>query len=219
MTSPPPPAVRIIDAGPSLNFLSTKNERILLAVVGGHLHAPQTVQDEVFRRSRRDRRFDAAKRKWEQLVAVHRLTVLPDDPDPKLEDAVQRITNQPMAERILQSKDLGEIMVLAHAAVKCEAGEQVHVLIDDGRARDLAASEIDRIDRMRAQDEPFGELRVYGTLEVLEAAAGSKYIPDRGTMRRVYGQLRGCDDGLVPIDRTRLLAASTWPPDRSHPPR
>jgi hypothetical protein len=40
----------IIDAGPGLNFLSINKERLLIAVLGP-LSAPETVRDEVLRKS------------------------------------------------------------------------------------------------------------------------------------------------------------------------
>lgn len=40
--------------------------------------------------------------------------------------------------------------------------------------------------------------------------AGRKYIPDRNAMRKVYAQLRECDDGLVDIKQTNLLSAEVW---------
>ena len=43
----------IIDAGPGLNFLSINRERLLIATLG-ELSAPETVQDEVFRKSAQD---------------------------------------------------------------------------------------------------------------------------------------------------------------------
>jgi len=49
----------IIDAGPGLNFLSINKERLLIAVLGP-FSAPETVQDEVFRKSAHDSRFRAA---------------------------------------------------------------------------------------------------------------------------------------------------------------
>jgi hypothetical protein len=53
----------IIDAGPGLNFLSINRERLLIAVLGA-LSAPETVQDEVLRKSRQDDRFRAAAAVW-----------------------------------------------------------------------------------------------------------------------------------------------------------
>jgi hypothetical protein len=53
-------------------------------------------------------------------------------------------------------------------------------------------------------------LRLASTLTVLERAAGSQYISDRAEMRAIYERLRRGDDGLPPIDRTRLLQPDLW---------
>jgi hypothetical protein len=50
----------IIDAGPCLNFLSVNKDRLLIAVLGP-LSAPETVQDEVFRKSQQDDRFPRSR--------------------------------------------------------------------------------------------------------------------------------------------------------------
>lgn len=46
----------IIDAGPSLNFLSINQERLLIGTLG-KLSAPATVGDEVLRKALRTRAF------------------------------------------------------------------------------------------------------------------------------------------------------------------
>lgn len=88
----------------------------------------------------------------------------------------------PIEERLRHSKDLGEVMVIAHAVVAAEAGDTMVVLIDDGA----------------------------GTLTVLVRAAGGKYVPDKAAMRDIYSRLRGLDDGLPPISATNLLTADVW---------
>jgi hypothetical protein len=67
----------IIDAGPSLNFLSINRERLLIAILGP-LSAPETVQDEVFRKSQQDSRFRAAGTTWRKLTPRW-IQILPDD--------------------------------------------------------------------------------------------------------------------------------------------
>jgi hypothetical protein len=64
----------------------------------------------------------------------------------------------PMAERLKQAKDLGEILVLAHAAVCAESGLDVVVLIDDGGGAKLAAIEASRLHRLRGLGRPVGTL-------------------------------------------------------------
>ena len=120
----------IIDAGPSLNFLSINKERLLIGVLG-QLSTPETVQAEVLRKSRQDERFRAAATVWRKLTPRW-IQILSDDVTPELATVVHRVTRQPMNERLKHPKDLGEIMVIAHAVVAAEAGEAVTVLIDDG---------------------------------------------------------------------------------------
>jgi hypothetical protein len=136
----------IIDAGPGLNFLSINKERLLIAVLGP-LSAPETVQDEVFRKSRQDDRFRAAATVWCKLTGRW-IQILPDDVTPELATVVQRISRLPMAERMKHGKDLGEIMVIAHAVVAAESGQEVTVLIDDGKGAQIATSEISRLRRL-----------------------------------------------------------------------
>jgi hypothetical protein len=198
----------IIDAGPALNFFSVNRERLLLATLGP-ISVPETVQDEVLRKARADARFHAAERVWRKLPA-RLLEILPDDATPELAAVINRITGLPMAERARQGKDLGELMVIAHAVVAAETGQTATVLIDDGQGTRLATSEIQRLDRLRQSGRPVGVVKLIGTHTVLERAAGSKHLPDRATMREIYGRLRACDDGLLPIERTRLLAHDLW---------
>ncbi|GAA2218069.1 hypothetical protein ACFY2R_22880 [Micromonospora olivasterospora] len=198
----------IIDAGPSLNFLSINKERLLISVLGP-LSVPETVQDEVMRKSREDPRFRPAATVWRKLTPrwIH---VLSDDETPELAAAVHRITQQSMRDRLRHPKDLGEIMVVAHAAVAAETGETVTVLIDDGAGAVIATSEIRRLQRLRAQGRAVGSIKLVNTLTILHRAAGTGHIPDRSMMRDIYLRLRGLDDGLPPIDSTSLLSAPQW---------
>ncbi|MCW2642946.1 MAG: hypothetical protein JWP76_5252 [Dactylosporangium sp.] len=199
----------IIDAGPSLNFLSINKERLLIGVLGP-LSVPETVQAEVMRKSQEDARFRSAATVWRKL-APRWLQILSDDETPELAAVVHRITQQPMQERLRQPRDLGEIMVVAHAVVAAEAGETMTVLIDDGSGARIATSEMSRLQRLRAQGRAVGSIKLVSTLTVLERAAGGKHIPDKATMRDIYQRLRGLDDGLPPVDTTNLLSSTHWP--------
>jgi len=200
----------IIDAGPGLNFLSINKERLLIAMLG-QLSAPAAVEDEVLRRAARDRRFRSAATAWRKLTPTW-IQILPDDLTPELARVVHRITQQPMAERLRHSKDLGETMVIAHAVVAAEAGATVIVLIDDGLGAQAGTREIRRLDRLRTSGSTVGSITLASTLTVLEKAAGSKYIPDRAEMREIYQRLRCLDDGLPPIEKTALLTTMRWSP-------
>jgi hypothetical protein len=116
----------IIDAGPALNFLSIHKERLLIATLGP-LSAPETVELEVLRKSQQDERFGAAAIQWRKLTPKW-IQILPDDATPELADVVQRISGLPIGERMRQSRDLGEIMVVAHAVVAAESGHSVTYL-------------------------------------------------------------------------------------------
>lgn len=123
----------IIDAGPGLNFFSINKERLLISVLG-KLSAPGAVQAEVFRKATNDERFRPAATVWRKLTP-HWISILPNDQTPELAATVNRISGQPIGQRLAQPKDLGEFMVVTHAVVAAEAGTTVTVLIDDVKVR------------------------------------------------------------------------------------
>jgi hypothetical protein len=198
----------IIDAGPGLNFLSINKERLLIAMLG-RLTAPAVVEAEVLRKAAQDQRFRPAAAAWRKLTPTW-IQILPDDLTPELARVVHRITQQPMAERLKQSKDLGETMVIAHAVVAAEAGADVIVLIDDGLGAQTATGEIRRLERRRGTDRTVGSIRLASTLTVLEKAAGTVHINDKAQMREIYERMRTLDDGLPPIEKTALLTTVRW---------
>lgn len=199
----------IIDAGPGLNFLSVNKERLLIGTLGS-LSAPEIVQTEVLRKSRTDERFRAAATTWQKLVPKW-IEILPDDETPELAAVVHRITRQPISERLRQPKDLGEIMVIAHAVVAAESGDAVTVLIDDEYGAKTASAEIHRLRRIQLTGRTVGAIMLINTLTVLRRAAGGEHLPDKTSMRNLYKRLRDLDDGLPPLETTNLLAASVWP--------
>jgi hypothetical protein len=198
----------IMDAGPGINFFSVNKERLLISVLGP-LCAPEAVETEILRKARQDERFAAAERVWRKLTRKY-LEVLSDDVTDELAAAVQRISGIPFDQRIRSGKDLGETMVIAHAVVAAEAGEHVIVLIDDGGGCRAATKEANRLRRLQQGGQSVGSIGLVNTVTVLERAAGGKYLPDKNTMRDLYGRLRTLDDGLLPLDSTNLLNLSCW---------
>jgi len=198
----------IIDAGPGLNFFSINKERLLIGTLGP-LSVPETVRDELLRKSRQDRRFHSAEKVWRKMTPKW-MQILPDEVTDELAVVVNRIGGLPMQERLKHSKDLGETMVIAHAVVAAETGDDVTVLIDDGPGAQVATSEIKRLRRLRRGGQKVGTIRLVSTLVVLEIAAGKQHLPDKATMRDIYSRLRTLDDGLPPIERTNLLAPALW---------
>lgn len=203
------PAPVIVDAGPALNFFSINQERLLIDAIG-KLATPEVVVREIKRKSAGDARLCAATAVLTKLEQARYLEVLSDDHTPDLEAAVLRISKVPMALRMKESRDLGEIMVIAHAAVAADRGVPVVVLIDDGRGRDLASLEAARLQRLLRQGRKVGTFSLMSTEDVLIRAAGRRYLPDQKAMRQIYSRLRKCDDGLIDIKHTQLLSAQTW---------
>ena len=213
----------IIDAGPALTFLARKDTtRILYAGLGGaDLLAPEQVEHEVVRKSRQEkRRFGAAEVTWRTIVAANRLTVLSDDETAELTAAVQRLCLMPMSERMRQQKDLGELLVIAHAAVRAEAGEDIAVLIQERNGTAMAHNEARRIEKLGG----IGRFRVWNTQTILLRAVGSTYLPDKATMKSVYESMLPLDAALPAISETDLLTAAVWEnngrdsPSRMRPP-
>lgn len=193
----------IMDAGPGINFFSLNRERLLFSALGP-LAVPEIVEQEIRRKARQDRRFAAAERVLSK-VPTRLLEILSDDVTNDLAAVVQRIAGMPMVERIRSNKDLGETMVVAHAVVAAERGEQVIVLIDDSGGRAVAAREAARLQRLKEQRPEVGAISLVTTISVLKKAAGGEHLPDKGAMRDLYGRLRGIDDGLPPIAQTGLM--------------
>lgn len=198
----------IMDAGPGINFFSVNKERLLFSTLGA-LSVPEAVETEILRKACRDRRFTAAAVVWKKLPR-HLMEVLSDDVTDELSAAVQRISGVPFDQRIRSSKDLGETMVLAHAAVAAEAGDHVIVLIDDGGGCRAAAAEAQRLKRLQAAGKPVGSIGLVGTVTVLERAAGGEHLPHKDAMRDLYRRLRTLDDGLPPLDATGLMNLPCW---------
>lgn len=199
----------IIDAGPALTFLARKETtRILYAGLGtADLLAPEQVEREVIRKSRNDkRRFGTAEATWKTIAAANRLTVLPDDETAELAAAIQRLTLMPMSDRMRQQKDLGELLVIAHAAVRAEAGEDVAVLIQERNGTAMAHNEARRIKNLGGT----GRLRVWNTQTILLRAAGSAHLPDKATMKTVYESMLPLDAALPAISQTNLLTTAVW---------
>ena len=199
----------ILDAGPILTFFVANQERLLIGVVGP-LTMPRTVHDEVEGKAARDSRFSAAAGVLRKLRGSRWLTIREDDCTDSLSAVVERTTGMPFQKRVRRLKDLGEIMVIAHAVILVEGGTDVVIVIDDGDGARLADAEAQRLERIRERDPMVGTLSLVRTVTILEAAVTRGLIADRGELRRLYGRMRDLDDGLEPIDKTGLLARRLW---------
>lgn len=198
----------IIDAGPSLTFFSLNKERLLFAALGS-LSVPETVVEEIRRKSSKDRNFARASRVLDKLPPTL-WEVLSDEVTPELNSVVHRISSMPMADRITDGRDLGELMVIAHAVVIAEGGTDAFVFIEDGGGARIARRQSSLLERRRKAGEPVGALKLINTQTVLERAVIGGHIKDRAEMRKLYADMRLKDGALVPIDDTNLLSRALW---------
>lgn len=200
----------VLDAGPALTFLARKDTtKILLQGLGrAGFSSPETVRDEVLRKSAQTKTLGTAAAQWRKLESARRIDVLSDNETPALSAAVQRLAAMPMAKRLKQSRDLGELMVVAHASVMAANGQNVAILIQEADGTRMAQQEAARL---RHRGAP-GSLRVWNTQTVLLRAARSPELPDKATARVVYERMRPLDLALPPIDQTNLLTSDMWTP-------
>ena len=198
----------IVDAGPALNFFAAGQERLLFACIGG-IRVPESVRDEILGKAAADQRFRNAQRVVSRLPD-HLWQVLSDTVTDDLNQVIYRLDRMPMNERLRNRRDLGETMVIAHAVVAAQSGQDVWILIDEIRGSEVATGEKRRLERMRQNGAPVGSLKIISTIQVLKVAVTRTVIENRGVMRKVYGQLKALDDGLPPIEQTDLLSKALW---------
>ncbi|GAA4663220.1 hypothetical protein [Arthrobacter cryoconiti] len=198
----------IIDAGPGLNFFSLNQERMLFEALGP-LCVPETVHAEMTRKAGTDTRFERTRNVLGKLPE-RLLAILSDDMTGPFQGNFERIAEMPMVDRMKTGKDLGELMVVAHAATQVEQGCDITVLIDDRGGQQLAALESKRLDRRRILEKQIGHLQIITTLTVLERSIASKHLPDNMALRKLYERMRSLDDGLLPLEMTGLLTSPGW---------
>jgi hypothetical protein len=195
--------ITILDAGPCITFCAAAKQALLIEVLqrgSNQLHVPDVVDDEIGKRGSNRRDFPASTvNNWRLLtehdyIGVLDSSVATEDAE-ALSDAVKKLTGTPLAQRLTESKDLGEIMVIAHAMVRKDKGEDVYVVIDEHRGQKLASK--------------FG-IKIIDTAWILSSAVKRGLIADRGEMRKTYDSLRQYDAGLVHIDQTGLLKKALW---------
>jgi hypothetical protein len=191
----------LLHAGPSLNFLAVRQENVLIQVAASRsldLAVPARVEKEILGVCR-DARFSKtpASATWKRLKGAGRVVVLDDTLSTyQFIDAVSRISGQNAHERVRAKKSLGEIMVLAHAAVFVQQGREVFVLIDEGDGRARAQR---TIAWLRDTNAP-GQLFLWSTRQVLKHASTQPgWIEGNLTWEAVYTQMRQFDDALAAL--------------------
>ena len=193
----------IVDAGPTLNFICSGQFQILTDILKGMqsgLAMPSEVVTEIRGKAKDSRggtKFKGADKKLASLLAGDVIEELvPDTADTHLMAAVQRVAQVPYTARKGRSKDLGEVMVVAHATVRASPEHVVFVLIDDLDGQTLAR-------RHRTN--------LISTEQILKKGIDYGLIGTRGEMKVIYNKLRPFDDGLIHFDQTTLASKSLYP--------
>jgi hypothetical protein len=163
------------------------------------LFVPDTVDDEVLRKEKRDPLFAGTGSNWNILTGHGHVNILSSDPDgidgKTLAEIVYSLSRMPLAERLQTSKDLGELMVIAHAKMRSDRGEKVVVIIDEWRGQQLASQV---------------GLRVINTERILLMGIKTGHVTDKNHMKKLYEEFRTFDLGLVAIEQTKLLSPEVW---------
>ncbi|MBP2412280.1 hypothetical protein JOF48_001079 [Arthrobacter stackebrandtii] len=179
----------------------------------GPLCVPETVHSEMTRKARTDERFSRTQSVLGKLPRAL-LEILNDDAAGPLSESFERIAKMPMSGRIKNGKDLGEMMVVAHAATQAERGYDVTVLIDDRGGQLLASHESRRLGRLRTAEPQTGQLQMITSVTVLERSIAGRHLPDHAALRKLCVQMMSLDDGLLPLEMTGLLDSPRWAANR-----
>jgi hypothetical protein len=193
----------LLDAGPSLNFLAVGQHNILVQAAESQnlqLAAPARVDSEIIGMSYGDRfKNTGVRRIWTTLKNSRRVEILSDELTTRqFTDAVSRVSGMPAPDRIRSKKSLGEIMVLAHASVYVQQGQDVFVLMDDGDGRRRVSREAQWL---RDQGHKC-QLVLWSTRRVLQEAGRQEgWLKGGLAWEQVYDQMTAYDDGLLPRSR------------------
>lgn len=194
----PKKLLSIMDAGPCITFCAVNQESMLYDILSRkyQLSAPDVVEDEVLRIVHKSKDYKAVPSGWRKLKGADRVQIIPSPiSDKELAAEVILLSGVPLAQRLLQKKDLGELLAIAHARIRIRHGETVHLLIDDGKGAKLAHKL---------------KIETISTITILRTAILRGYFEDRGKLKNLYERMRRVDDGLVHIDATTLLDKKLW---------
>lgn len=190
----------VIDAGPSLTFFGAGYEHLLLdtlEIISGDLHMPDVVREEVRHKSKLERRFRGVDRRVDRVEAAGTLHPLSDSQDDDGELVARAALFQRKLAALagrgrepLSRADLGEAMVMAHAATIREAGTPTYVIIDEWRGQKVAND---------------AKLQILTTETILLKAAKLGFIEDVAAMRAIWNKLEPLDESLRPWRETTRL--------------
>lgn len=184
--------VSLVDAVCWVHFCAAGRSKLLLDVLTAlnmEVLVPGEVDEEVQNKSG----FPTLKSHWPKFKQAPNVRILPklkadDEDQPEVVAAVVRIRGVGAARALAMPKDLGEIVVIAHAVHLREQGRDVQVLIDDQGGQQLADEE---------------DLDVV-TIEVLLMAGVARGVLASAELRKTYEQLIPFGGGLPTWDASDL---------------
>lgn len=152
----------------------------------GPLYVPREVATEISDKSADSQKFSKAVRVFDAFVRDSMIEVLESDAENDLElvQAIRTVSPLPPSELLVRRrKDLGEIMVVAHAIKLRDHGHEVSLVVDDRGGRVLAKQH---------NFETISTVRILGT-------AASLGLIDYASMKKTYERLRP-SNGSEPMD-------------------
>ncbi len=192
------PPVGVLDAVCCVHFCGANKHSILLEILNLldlRILVPAEVSDEVVSK---DSKFPGLALRWKKLIVSDRVTILPrlllDDPaQSSVVSRVAALRSSPATAALRTRKDLGEFVVIAHAADMKERGRTVYVLLDDGAAQRMATAEgLDVIDMQ--------QLLSFGHRQGIDA------LTTKAKLKAVYDALRKYGESLPPWNASRVKA-------------
>lgn len=198
MTAAGSQPVALIDAVCCVHFCAAGKDRLLLRLLS-ELHweilVPEEVSKEVLGNVAR---YPTVRVAWKRFIASDRVRLLPiielyDEGQAPVRDKVAELRGTSAALALSERKDLGEHLVVGHAAVMKAAGRRVFVLMDDLAGQSLATGQrLDVVDMERLLE--------------LGHRLGLSDLDTKAKVRTAYSSLVPYGSSLVGWDQSRLKA-------------
>ncbi|MCF2526288.1 hypothetical protein [Yinghuangia soli] len=183
----------VLDAVICVHFVGANLHGLLidvLAAVQLVVLVPEEVVGEV---AGKGRKYRGLEQRWKRLVASRHVRVLPRvelaTGFARVIEVIEDIRETDLEQAVRQHRDLGEVVVVAHAVHLAEQGVDVKVLIDDHGGQRLAAR--------------WG-LEVLAIEDILTMAVELGFFPNAADLVGAYAKLRAFGDGMLPFEKSGL---------------
>lgn len=188
----------VLDAVVCVHFTGANLHPMLIDVLarsGLTLLIPREVCDEV---AGKDRKYPGLRQRWARLEASGRIQVLPRleivTAPARVIEVIEDIRGLELERAVRTRRDLGEVVVIAHCVHLAEQGRHVIAALDDQEGQRLAS---------------VWNVPVITVEDILTLAIHLGHFPTVSALRQAYTRLREFGDGLLPLEKTPLIAAHT----------